>query len=90
MAIFHANHLIIDGKTTPYPYTSKIRGETIDVRRGLNKVSHGRLIKQQLRRAAADFEQSPDDKFVYVVLKSPPDFLIDISKLEINMLLLRQ
>ncbi|OMP74971.1 S8 family peptidase [[Flexibacter] sp. ATCC 35208] len=82
MPIFHANHLIIDGNTTPYPYTTKIRGASIDIRSGLNKISHGRLIKQQLRRAVADFEQSPDDRLVYVVLKSPHDFLIDISKLD--------
>lgn len=82
MPTFHANHLIIDGKTTPYPFTTKVKGRSIKIRPGVNKVTHGRLIKQQLRNAVADFEQGPEDNFVYVVLKSPPDFLIDIQKLD--------
>lgn len=82
MPIFHANHLIIDGRTTPYPYTSKARGRSIEVRPGLNRVTHGNDIRRQLNAAVANFQQSQDDLFVYVVFKSPVDFLLDLKKLE--------
>ena len=82
MPIFRADHLMIDGRTSLYPYTTKVKGRSIDVRRGINRVTHGRQLKQQLRKAVSDFEQGPDDNFVYVVLKSPPDFLLDLQKLD--------
>ncbi|SFE91534.1 Subtilase family protein [Chitinophaga sp. CF118] len=82
MPAFHVDHLIINGRTNSYPYTSKVQGRSIEIRKGLNRVRHGRSIRDQFNQAVRDFQQNSDDNFVYIVFKSPPDFLLDLQKFE--------
>ena len=83
MPQFIRNHLIITNRTETLPYTSNQSGRSKVVPRpGLNRTTHGTSIRNQFNAAVANFNLNEDGEFVYLVFKSPLDFLLDIDKLD--------
>ena len=77
------NHLIIEGNTQTLPYTSNQLGRSkVIARTGINRGRHGASIKRQFENALSGFSDEEDPEFVYVVFRSPLDFLLDIQKLD--------
>ncbi|MGF6926519.1 subtilisin family serine protease [Chitinophaga sp. W2I13] len=83
MPQFLADHLLVRDHTTSYPYTSINQGRSpVIPREGLNREQHGKSLERQMTQAVEAFDGDRDLGFVYVVFKSPPDFFLDLDKLE--------
>ena len=83
MPLFLRNHIIVNGRTEILPFTSTVSGRTkIVPRTDINHHEHGAGIKQQFNDAVEGFHPEIDNDFVYLVFRSPWDFLLDLGKFD--------
>jgi hypothetical protein len=81
MPVFTAPHLILEGYTEDFPYTSLGTGRSIEIRPNLNRQQQGQAILNSFSVAAnqAGFE---DREFIYVTFRSAYGFFLDLEKLD--------
>ncbi len=84
MPEFFRDHIQLQERTTPLPYTSVTQGRSkVKARTGIDRVAQGTLIRDQFTSAVEDFSQTaPNEDFVYIVFRSARGFLLDIGKFE--------
>jgi hypothetical protein len=79
------NHILLPGSTETLPFTSVNQGRTKVVpRTDLDPAVHGPALKKEFTNAVTEFTEGEDIDFVYLVFKSPKDFLLDLEKLDKN------
>lgn len=85
MPIFRRNHIIFENRTETLPYTSTQSGRTkVIPRTNIDRIEQGNSVREYFNAALADFKRGEDVEYVYVVFKSPWDFILDIDKLDKN------
>lgn len=86
MPPFFRSHIIINGRTEILPYTSNQSGRSNVIPRDtVDRTAHGNNIRTQFDTAVTAFqEEQQQTEFVYLVFKSPPDFFLDLEKLDKN------
>jgi len=83
MPLFLDKHIEITERTQALPYTSPITGRSKVIPRPIgDRQQHGTNIQTQFTNAVEEYTVNYDSDFVYVVFKSPLDFLLDIDKLD--------
>lgn len=83
MPVFTRDHVLLEGRTNTFPYTSNLSGRTnITIRPGLNRTEQGNMVREQFEAAVEEFGPNLDGEFVFIVFKSPPGFDLDIEKLD--------
>jgi hypothetical protein len=82
MPSFQRNHIVIHNRTEVLPYTSNRTGRTkVVARSDLDRNEQGELVREQFNNAVNNFRPDIDNEFVYLVFKSPLNFLLDLDKL---------
>ena len=79
MPQFIRPHILLEGRSEVFPYTSNSTGRGIAVRANVNPETHGAMLKQDFEDAVEDFDAAGD--FVYISFTSDYDFYLDLDKL---------
>ncbi|WP_295232379.1 S8 family peptidase [Sediminibacterium sp.] len=83
MPIFTRDHVVLQGRTETFPYTSNLSARNhLTIRQGLNRTEQGNYVRNQLVAAVEEFGPTEDGEFVYIVFQSPPGFDLDLDKFD--------
>jgi hypothetical protein len=78
MPQFIRPHILLEGHTETFPYTSNLSGRGIPVRTNVNPETHGPRLREEFEQAVVDFD--PDGDFVYISFVSDYDFYLELDK----------
>lgn len=83
MPLIIQDHIILSERTSIFPYTSTSLGRSkVIPRSGIDRFAQGNKVQRQFKSAVENFKPNENVDNIYLVFKSPWDFLIDIDKLD--------
>ncbi|MEZ5017252.1 MAG: S8 family peptidase [Flavipsychrobacter sp.] len=83
MPPFKREHIVLNSQPETLRYTSPNTGRSKVIPREIgDRVAHGNQVRDELNQSVQAFQREGDEDVIYIVIKSPIDFLIDIDKFD--------